>query len=102
VSTAFVSGWMRVRGARRRRNVDRGFVLSDHADWNGLMGTIRATGAERVGVTHGFAEQVARWLNENRTEAFVIESRYEGESGETPELAEELETEAAGTEKGAP
>jgi len=91
VSTAFVSGWMRVRGARRRRNVDRGFVLSDHCDWPALMDTIRATGAQRVGVTHGFAEQVSRWLTEQGLESFVIESRYEGESGETPELAAALE-----------
>jgi putative mRNA 3-end processing factor len=91
VSTAFVSGWMKVRGARRRRSVDRGFVLSDHADWPGLMTTIRDTGAQRVGVTHGFAEQVSRWLREQGLESFVIESRYEGESGETPELAAALE-----------
>lgn len=91
VSTAFVSGWMRVRGARRRRSVDRGIVMSDHADWPSLMQTIRDTGAERIGVTHGFAEQVARWLKEQGTDAFVIESRYEGESGETPELAADLE-----------
>jgi putative mRNA 3-end processing factor len=94
VSTAFVSGWMRVRGARRRRNVDRGFVLSDHCDWPALMDTIRATGAQRVGVTHGFAEQVSRWLTEQGLQSFVIESRYEGESGETPELAAALEKEA--------
>ncbi len=91
VGTAFVSGWMKVRGARRRRSVDRGFVLSDHADWPGLMQTIRDTGAPRVGVTHGFAGQVSRWLHEQGLDSFVIESRYEGESGETPELAAAFE-----------
>ncbi len=51
--TRFASGWMQVRGNRRRRGVDRGFVLSDHADWRGLIAAIEATGAERVLVTHG-------------------------------------------------
>src|SRR5512134_2443170 len=54
-ATAFASGWMRVRGARRRRSVDRGFTLSDHVDWPGLLAAIDATGAERVWVTHGFS-----------------------------------------------
>ena len=44
---------MQIRGARRRRTVERGFVLSDHADWPGLNAAIRATRAERVYVTHG-------------------------------------------------
>src|SRR6185295_20403985 len=52
---AFASGWMQLRGARRRRSVDRGFALSDHADWPGLQRAIAATGAERVFVTHGYS-----------------------------------------------
>src|SRR5690606_4812879 len=59
---AFASGWMQVRGARRRRGVDRGFVLSDHADWPGLQTAIRATGASRVYVTHGSTDVMQRWL----------------------------------------
>ncbi|HWF19492.1 MAG TPA: ligase-associated DNA damage response exonuclease, partial [Verrucomicrobiae bacterium] len=54
VSTAFTSGWMQIRGTRRRRSLDRGFVLSDHADWTGLLETIDATGAETVWATHGY------------------------------------------------
>ena len=50
---AFASGWMQLRGTRRRHGVDRGFVLSDHADWPGLQRAIAATGAKRVIVTHG-------------------------------------------------
>ncbi len=65
VSTAFVSGWMQIRGARRRRNVDRGFVLSDHADWSGLLETVRATGAENVVVMHGYDRVLARYLEED-------------------------------------
>jgi putative mRNA 3-end processing factor len=59
---AFASGWMQLRGARRRQGVDRGFVLSDHADWPGLQRAIAATGAERVIVTHGYEAVMVRWL----------------------------------------
>ena len=78
-STAFASGWMRIRGLRRRRSVDRGFVLSDHVDWPALLEAIRATGASRVQVTHGFREPVVRWLGEHGVEAEAIASRWEGE-----------------------
>ena len=70
---------MRVRGARRRRNVDRGFPLSDHVDWPQLHAAIAATGAERVGVTHGFTGPVVRWLQERGLEAFAIPTRFTGE-----------------------
>ncbi len=83
-SDAAASGWMRIRGTRRRRALDRGFVLSDHADWDDLLRTIEATGATRIGVTHGYAEQMARYLNERgvggRTvSAFALRTRYVGE-----------------------
>lgn len=79
VSTAIASGWMQIRGMRRRRSVDRGFALSDHADWRDLLTAIRASGAEHVWVTHGYASVVARWLNENGTQAEAIATRFEGE-----------------------
>jgi putative mRNA 3-end processing factor len=82
VSAAFASGWMAVRGARRRRAVDRGFVLSDHADWPGLMDTVRATGAQRVLVTHGYSAVVVRHLRSLGLSADVLATRYEGESAE--------------------
>jgi putative mRNA 3-end processing factor len=78
-STAFVSGWMRVRGARRRRSVDRGFVLSDHVDWPALMSAIDATAAQRVLVTHGYRDPVVRVLRERGIEADSLASRWEGE-----------------------
>jgi putative mRNA 3-end processing factor len=87
-STAFASGWMRVRGARRRRSVDRGFVLSDHVDWPALMATIEETGAERVLVTHGYRDPVVRALREKGLEADSLASRWEGE-GES-ELQEDV------------
>jgi len=70
---------MRVRGARRRRGVDRGFTLSDHVDWPGLLSAIDATGAERVWVTHGFTAPVVRWLTERGIDARAIATRFEGE-----------------------
>jgi putative mRNA 3-end processing factor len=83
VSTAFVSGWMLVRGARRRRSVDRGFPLSDHADWPGLQQTIRATGAERVLVTHGQVATMVRWLGEQGIAAAPLKTEFEGEQDES-------------------
>jgi putative mRNA 3-end processing factor len=79
VSTAFASGWMQVRGARRRRSLDRGFVLSDHVDWPALIDTISVTGAEQVWVTHGYREQVVRFLEEKGINAKSIASHWEGE-----------------------
>jgi len=89
ISTGFVSGWMRIRGTRRRRTLDRGFVLSDHVDWPSLLGAIDATGAERVWVTHGFREPVVRWLQGRGIDAQAIASRWEGE-GESELSAESL------------
>lgn len=85
-STAFASGWMLVRGARRRRSVDRGFVLSDHVDWPQLLAAVRATGAERVLVTHGFTGPVVRWLRETGLSADVLATRFEGERDDEPDV----------------
>lgn len=79
VRTAFASGWMRVRGARRRRGVDAGFTLSDHVDWPQLLAAVEATGAQRVWVTHGFTGPVVQWLTERGLEARAIATRWEGE-----------------------
>ena len=79
--TAFASGWMRIRGTRRRRGVDRGFVLSDHGDWPALLRTIRETGARRVLTTHGYADTLARYLGEEGLGAAVLHTAYAGETG---------------------
>jgi putative mRNA 3-end processing factor len=81
-SDAFASGWMQLRGARRRRSVDRGFVLSDHADWPGLQRAIAASGAERVIVTHGHEAVMVRWLTEQGYEASSFHTDY----GETDDM----------------
>lgn len=100
-SNGFASGWMRVRGARRRRSLDRGFTLSDHADWPGLLDAIAATGADQVWVTHGFAAVVARWLGERGVSARAISTRFEGERDE-PEPAAEPEAASDSAAEGEP
>jgi putative mRNA 3-end processing factor len=89
--TAFVSGWMAVRGACRRRGTGRGFVLSDHADWPGLLCTVRDSGARQVYVTHGQSTVLARYLRE-----------VEGVSAEPLEGAFEAERFEGDPQEGAP
>lgn len=79
VSTAFASGWMQLRGARRRAAYDRGFALSDHADWPGLHSAIAATGAQRVIVTHGSVAVMVRHLLERGFQAQAFQTQYGGE-----------------------
>ncbi len=86
-SLALCSGWMQLRGARRRRNADAGFVMSDHADWQGLNEAVLATGAENIYVTHGYRAVYAKWLRENyKLNAVELETQFEGESIENSSL----------------
>ena len=85
LSAGFASGWMMIRGTRRRKAVDRGFVLSDHVDWESLLGAIDATGAESVWVTHGYSAVVVKWLRERGMDARSIATRYEDEVEEKAE-----------------
>ena len=80
--TASASGWMTFRGARRRRAIDRGFVLSDHCDWQGLLKSIRETGCEKVICTHGYTDIFSRFLREQGYDARTEETQYEGETGQ--------------------
>ena len=82
VATGYASGWMAFRGARRRRAVDRAFVLSDHADWKGLLSAIKATGCENVITTHGYTEIFAQYLNEQGWNAKTQKTQYESETEE--------------------
>ena len=84
-SLGVASGWMKLRGTRRRRGADRGFVLSDHADWNDLNMAIRETRAEKVYVTHGYSEIFSHWLNSQGIESHEVKTRFEGELGEMAE-----------------
>ena len=80
VSTGYASGWMAIRGARRRRAVDRSFVLSDHADWEGLVSVIKATGCEDIVTTHGYTDIFAHYLKENGWNARTEKTQYEVET----------------------
>lgn len=75
-STAFASGWMALRGVRRRRAADRGFIMSDHADWAGLNDAIKATGAERIFVTHGYTSVFSKWLTELGYDAKIVQTEF--------------------------
>jgi putative mRNA 3-end processing factor len=77
--TGFCSGWMRVRGDRRRRGYDRGFVLSDHADWPSLLRTFRDTGARRILLTHGYTDGMTRYLQEQGVNAEALKTQYGAE-----------------------
>ena len=79
-SSAFASGWMRLRGVRRNRGGDRGFVISDHADWQGLNTAIAETGAERIFATHGYTSQFRSWLESQGYDAKIVETEFEGDS----------------------
>ena len=89
-SVGVCSGWMQVRGNARRRNTDAGFALSDHADWNGLLEAVKATGAQKVFATHGFQSAFSRFLNEHDIEAGEVKTAYGGEEEES-KAAEENE-----------
>jgi putative mRNA 3-end processing factor len=78
-SSGFCSGWMRVRGDRRRRGYDRGFVLSDHADWPSLLRTFHETGALRVLLTHGHTDTMVRFLREQGVDAATLRTEYGAE-----------------------
>jgi putative mRNA 3-end processing factor len=77
--TGFCSGWMRIRGDRRRRGYDRGFVLSDHADWPSLLRTFRDTGARRILLTHGYTDAMCRYLHEQGVDAAALRTEYGAE-----------------------
>jgi putative mRNA 3-end processing factor len=79
-NVAMASGWMLLRGVRRRRGFDRGFVVSDHADFPGLVAAVEASGARRVLATHGFADAFARFLRDRGLDASVLPTRFVGES----------------------
>jgi len=85
------SGWMQVRGNMRRRNADAGFALSDHADWNGLLDAVKATGAEMVYTTHGFSSAFARYLRENGIASEEVKTAY-GDTDEELNIPSETNT----------
>jgi putative mRNA 3-end processing factor len=79
-STGIASGWMMIRGARRRKAADRGFVLSDHADWNGLLAAVKLSEAETIYSTHGYSNVFTKYLQEQGLNAVSLDTQFEGES----------------------
>ena len=79
-SLGYASGWMKIRGAKRRHALDIGFALSDHADWNGLNEAVKETGAEKIFVTHGYTPVFVKWLRENGYNAEELETKFTGEN----------------------
>ncbi|RUA34417.1 MAG: ligase-associated DNA damage response exonuclease [Bacteroidetes bacterium] len=79
-STGIASGWMMLRGTRRRKAADRGFVLSDHADWNGLLEAVKLSEAETVYSTHGYSNAFTKYLQEQGLNAISLDTQFEGES----------------------
>ena len=65
---------------RRRRSGDRGFVVSDHADWDGLLTAIHETGAKNIYVTHGYTDVFARYLTDAGYNAQIVSTEFEGET----------------------
>lgn len=100
VSIGVCSGWMQVRGNLRRRNADAGFALSDHADWPGLLSAVKATGAEKVLVTHGFQSAFSRYLNEQGIESAEIKTAFGDDEDESNTTAETDLSNANSTQDG--
>jgi putative mRNA 3-end processing factor len=98
LSDGFASGWMQLRGARRRRSLDRGFALSDHADWPGLNAAITATGASRVIVTHGQVAVMVRWLAQQGFDARAFATEFEDDGGDEDAQPTEAAAQAAAVE----
>lgn len=82
VSAAFASGWMRVRGIRRRRSLDKGFPVSDHCDWPSLLKAVQLTGAENILVTHGYSQILVRYLRDQGLNADTLSTQFEGEEND--------------------
>lgn len=90
--TASASGWMTFRGARRRRAIDKGFVLSDHCDWQGLLSSIKATGAEKIICTHGYTDIFSRFLSEQGYDARTEETQFEEENAEEEKAKSQIKS----------
>lgn len=76
---AFASGWMRLRGNRRRKGYERGFVISDHADWPSLIRTVKETGCRKVYFTHGNTDAIVRFLKEDGIRAYDLKLPYDSD-----------------------
>jgi putative mRNA 3-end processing factor len=79
-ATAMCSGWMQVRAWRRRSNLEKGFAISDHCDWPGLLQAIQATEAQHIYITHGYKAVLAKYVREQlHLQATELETLFEGD-----------------------
>lgn len=92
--TGSASGWMAFRGAKNRNALDKGFPLSDHCDFQGLLDSISATGAEKIIATHGYSDLFSKYLRELGYDSRTAETQYDGEKAEN-ETNDTVETESA-------
>jgi putative mRNA 3-end processing factor len=88
-STAMASGWMQLRGWRRRSNIDKGFVLSDHADWDALLLAIKESEAQRVITTHGYTDLFSQYLRNVGLDAVAETTEFGEEEGKSQDAREE-------------
>ena len=89
-ATGLCSGWMQVRGSRRWRSADAGFAISDHADWGGLLATVKATEAEQIHVTHGQIAVFSKYLNEIGIKSDEVKTNFGDEEESEKEVNDEL------------
>lgn len=82
---AQASGWMAIRGRRRQKGLDRGFVLSDHADFPQLWETLRESAAETIIFTHGYTETMVQLARMRGYDAYLWETAYAGEVDVEPD-----------------
>lgn len=76
---AYASGWMTIKQRTKQSLVECPLVISDHADWNELRETIKASGAETVWVTHGREDALVHWCKTEgiQAEPLALQGREE-------------------------
>ena len=67
IQTGFASGWMSIRAFKKRSGYDKGFSISDHADWLSILKTIKESKAKNVFFHHGDSEALSRYLEEKNS-----------------------------------
>ena len=66
---AMASGWMHVKARARQRGAELPLIISDHADWNELLLTIKETNAQKIWVTHGREDALVYYCRQQGLES---------------------------------
>jgi putative mRNA 3-end processing factor len=69
---AVASGWMRIRARARQARAELPLVISDHADWDELLQTVRDVDAPEVWVTHGREEALIHAIQQSGRRARAL------------------------------